>query len=253
VITGINGNVVVNKVNKTEVKACWGTQLFQGDQLNTSSNSEATLTFSNNTLVKLGSNSMITISANEVSPASTSGNVRKISSASMINFSALTLKRENKKETGALAGLRSDNTEETIRLTSPCNTVLKTTRPVFSWTTKNAYDKYIVNLYNSKGLVWSKKVSGNTMNYPEPEKELDYGESYFWNVEGEGLIDNEKSDSHKFSVLTVEKSKEVTSQETEIRNTLGDEPEISTLHTVLGSYYINQGLLQDAIEEFLII
>ncbi len=253
VITGISGDVAINKVNKTEFKACWGTQLFQGDQLKTSANSEATLTFSNNTLVKLGSNSMITISGNEISVSATSGNVRKISSAAMINFSALTLKRENKKETGALAGLRSDNTEETIRLTSPYNTVLKTNRPSFSWSAKESFDNYIVNLYNSKGLVWSRKVSGNTMNYPEPEKELEFGESYFWNVEGEGLIDNEKSENHKFSILPVEKSKEVARQESEIKNSLRDEPETSTLHSVLGSYYINQGLLQDAIEEFLII
>lgn len=40
---------------------------------------------------------------------------------------------------------------------------------------------------------------------------------------------------------------------TSIRNTFRNEPECSSLHSVLGAFYINQGLLQDAISEFQII
>ncbi len=45
----------------------------------------------------------------------------------------------------------------------------------------------------ARDLVWSKKISENAMNYPENEKGLEFGESYFWNVEGEYLIDTDKS------------------------------------------------------------
>jgi tetratricopeptide (TPR) repeat protein len=140
--------------------------------------------------------------------------------------------------------------DQTIELTSPDNTLIKTNRPSFSWITKKSYENCIVNLYNSKGMVWSKKVSENAMNYPENEKGLEFGESYLWNVEGEYLIDTDKSGNHKFTILSLEKSKEVEANENEIRNLFIDDPEGSTLHSVLGAYYINAGLLQDAINEF---
>ncbi len=251
VITELNGEVQFKKeAGKEFSKASWGTQLFQGDQVKTSANSEVSLLFSNSNFVTLGPNGTMTISGKKPSETEPSGNVRNISSAMMVNISALTLKKDNKKDVGALAGLRSDNTEQAIELTSPYNTLIKTNRPLFSWNAKKSFDKYNVNLYNSKGLVWSRKVSGNTMKYPENEKGLEFGESYFWNVEGEALIDNDKSTNHKFSVLTLEKSKEVGEQEAVIINTFKNEPESSNLHSVLGAYYINQGLLQDAINEF---
>jgi hypothetical protein len=254
VITEINGEAMLKKANKTEfVKVYWGTQLFPGDQVKALDKSQVKLLFSNNNFISLGPNSMITISGKGSTATEALGEVKNISSAMMVNISGLTLKRENKKDVGALAGLRSVNIEQTIDLRSPCNTFIKTNHPFFSWQTKKPYDKYIVNLYDSRGLVWSKKVSDSTLKYPENEKALDFGQSYFWNVEGEDVINNDKSASHKFTVLTFEKSKEVEENEKTIRNTFMDEPESSSLHSMLGAFYINQGLIQDAISEFQII
>jgi hypothetical protein len=251
VITEINGEVFLKKVNRNEFsKASWGIQLFQGDEIKTSDKSEVKLLFSNNNLISLGSNSKIKIAGKELPATETTSNVRNISSAAMVNLSDLIPKREDKNDVGALAGLRSVSSEQSIELTSPNNTLIKTDHPSFSWMTKKIYDNYIVNLYNSKGLVWSKKVSGNTINYPENEKGLEFGESYFWNVEGEYLIDTDKSSNHKFSVLSLEQSKEVEENENTIRSTFKNDPESSSLHSVLGAYFINKGLLQDAIIEF---
>ncbi len=254
VITEINGEALLKKVNRSEFsKAYWGTQLFRGDEIKTSDRSEVKLLFSNSSFIVLGANSMITISGKE-SPATESiGDVKNISSAMMVNLSALTLKREDKNDVGALAGVRSVTTDKAIELTSPYNTLIKTNRPAFFWITKKSYDNYIVNLYNTRGLVWSKKISESTMKYPENEKGLEFGESYFWNVQGEYLIETDKSANCKFSVLSVEKSKEVADNEAVIRNTFNNDPESSSLHSVLGAYYVNEGLLQDAIGEFQII
>ncbi len=254
IITELNGEVQFKKAADPEfIKASWGTQLFQGDQVKTSAGSEVSLLFSNNNFITLGPNGSMIISGKKPSETKSTGNVRNISSATMINISGLTLKKDDKKDVGALAGLRSEDTEQTIELTSPFNTLIKTNRPLFSWTAKESFDKYIVNLYNSKGLVWSKIVSGSSMKYPENEKELEFGESYFWNVEGEALIENDKSANHKFSVLSLEKTKEVMEQEALIISAFKDEPESSNLHSVLGAYYNDLGLLQDAINEFRII
>jgi tetratricopeptide (TPR) repeat protein len=154
---------------------------------------------------------------------------------------------------GALAGLRGEGIEEPIELTSPSNTLIQTNRPTFSWTPKKPFDKFVVNLYNSKGLVWSNKVSESTLKFPAAEKGLEPGETYFWNVEGEDLLDNKKSANYKFSILSFERSKEVKDQEALIRKTFDNDSDSSSLHSFLGAYYINQGLLQDAINEFEII
>jgi hypothetical protein len=254
VITGLKGNVLIKKANQPEfVKTFWGTQLFRGDQIKTTSESEVTLTFSNNNLVKLESNSMITISDENPSTGSNAGNVKKLSSEITADLSSITMKRNNNRDLGALASLRSGNEETVIELNSPYNTALKSNRPVFTWTPKKQFDDYIVNLYNSKGLVWSRKVTGNALNYPVNEKGLEFGEAYFWNVEGEDLINTEKSSNLRFTVLPADKSKEIDDQETIIRKTFANDSDSSSMHSFLGAFYIKQGLYQDAIREFQII
>lgn len=254
VITEINGEALLKKVGKSEfLKASWGNQLFQGDEIKTSDKSELKLLFSNSNLISLGPNSTIKISGKEPPATQTTGNVKNISSAMLVDLSAFTSNNDDKNDVGALAGLRSVSIGKTILLTAPNNTLIKTDRPSFSWMSKKSFDNYVVNLYNSKGLVWSKKVSENSLKYPENEKGLEYGESYFWNVEGEYLIDTDKSANHKFSVLSLEKSREVEENENKIRTTFINDPGSSSLHSVLGAYYINKGLLQDAILEFLTI
>lgn len=251
VITEIKGEAFLRKADRSEfAKASWGSQLFQGDEIKTSDKSDVKLLFSNSNLISLGPNSIIRISGKESGATETNGNVKNISSAMMVDLSAFTARREDKIDAGALAGLRSVATDESIELTSPYNTVIKTDRPSFSWFAKKSYDNYAVNLYNSKGLVWSRKMTENTLNYPENEKGLEFGESYFWNVEGEYLIDTDKSSNHKFSVLSLEQFREVEANENAIRNKFKNDPESSSLHSILGAYYIKKGLLQDAIIEF---
>jgi hypothetical protein len=255
VITEINGEALIKEVGASGfTKASWGDHLSKGDQIATSDKSEVKLLFSeSNSILVLGPKSMITISGNESPVTQPLGNVKTISSASMINLSALTSGREEKKDVGALAGVRSGDPDQAIEVTTPYNTLIKTDRPSFSWQTKKTFDKFTVNLYNSKGLVWSKKVAGLSMQYPESEKGLEFGESYFWNVEGEYLIDTYKSANRKFSLLPFEKLKEIGNNESIIKDTFKDNPESSSLHSVLGAYYIDQGLLQDAITEFQVI
>ncbi len=254
VITEINGKALLKEAGKSQFsKATWGSRLFVDDQVATDDKSEVKVLFSNNNLIILGPNSMITISGKDTPVTEPKGDIRTITSSAMVNLSSLTIKRDEKKDEGALAGVRSITTNKAIEPESPYNTLIKTDRPSFSWLTKSQFDNFTVNLYNSRGLVWSRKVSDLNLTYPENEKGLEFGESYFWNVEGEYLIDSEKSANHKFTVLSLEKSKDIEANEVAIRNAFKDNPESSSLHSVLGAYYIDKGLLQDAVMEFMII
>jgi hypothetical protein len=257
VITEISGEVNVIKAGKTESeKVYWGTQLFQGDQIRTSEKSVVSLLLANSNLVKLGANSTMIISTKESPAAVKAGNIPEPMTAAMISGfnSMISRKKEVKEEKGSLAGYRSINIEvKSIRLTAPYNTLIRTIRPSFSWNSKETYDSYTVSVYNTGGLVWSKKTSANSMKYPDDVKELEYGGSYFWTVEGEKMIDSDRSAKLGFSVLSFEKSEEITALENTMRNNLGSESEKSNLHSVLGAYFMRVGLLQDAANEFHII
>ena len=254
VITELSGEAQLKKASEKDFsKVFWGTQVFQGDEIKTADKSEVKLLFSNSDLLSLGPNSFMKISGKDTPVTQPSGNIKKISSAALVDLSAFTSKTEEKRDAGALAGLRSSNPEQDIELIFPLNTFVKTDRPSFSWNTKRSFDTFIINLYNSKGLVWSKKVSENNIKYPESEKGLEFGESYFWNVEGEYLIETEKSDNHQFKILSTDQARMVLEKENLIRDSFRDDPECSSMHSVLGAYYINNGLLQDAINEFQII
>jgi hypothetical protein len=253
-ITEIKGDILVKKADKSEFdKACWGTQLFKGDQIKTMAGSEATLTLSNTGIIKIGANSSLTVSDKQEPMSKAAGDVKKISTAAMFDLNGLLSKKESKKETGALAGLRSGDTEELFLLNTPCKTLIKTGKPEFSWISSKPFDKYVVNLYGSNGLLWSRKVTGNTMKYPDNEKELSFGESYFWNVEGEDVIDNIKSYNSKFTIIPGGQSKEVSARESLISDTFRNEPGSCSFHSALGAYYLSQGLLEDALKEFQII
>jgi hypothetical protein len=254
VITGIKGSVMIKQSDQRDFsKTTWGEQLFQSDKVKTGLDSEASITFSDGSILEVGSGSEITISGKPKAGEMTGGNVKKVSSASMIDISALASRRGSRKDVGTLAGLRAVDIDQPIELVSPFNSMIRTDKPSFSWESKKSYDGYIVNLYSTKGLVWSKKASTKSLIFPEDQKALNPGETYFWNVEGEGLLENEKSGNLKFSVIAGDKSQEIAAQEEQIRKTFGNDSDSSTYHTILGTYYMNQGLLQDAIREFRII
>jgi hypothetical protein len=254
VITEIKGKALYREAGMSQfVKATWGIRLFNGDQVSTDDKSEVKLLYSDNSFVTIGPNSMTTISGAASVTTEQAGEVKTISSSIGVNFSDLTFKKVENKDVGALAGVRSADFEQAIVLESPYSTTIRTDRPTFSWVPKSSYDSYTVNLYNSKGLVWSRKVTVPILRFPEDESGLKFGESYFWNVEGEYLINTDKSSNHKFTLLAPEKSKEVEGKESSIRNAFGNDPESSSLHSVLGAFYIDQGLFQDAISEFQVI
>jgi tetratricopeptide (TPR) repeat protein len=254
VLTEINGEAFLKKGSELEFsKAYWGAQLFQGDEIKTSGNSDVKLLFSNSNLINLGANSTMRISGKELPVTDKNSKIRNISSAALIDLSAFTLKNDNKDKVDALAGLRSAEVNQSFGLTSPNNSIIKTNRPSFAWEADSSFDNYTVNLYGSNGLLWSKKVKGSEMNFPDNEKNLNPGESYFWNVVGEGLIDNEKSANHKFSVISASKLKEVESGEAELKNIFREDQGGSSYHSVLGAFYISKGMLQDAINEFQIV
>ncbi len=138
-ITGKTGNVLLKKSGTSEfVKTDWGTRLYKGDQVKTESGSEVSLTFSDGTIIKLAPGRIFEVSGDNPSSPAAGGSVKKVTTAMMADMSALTSKRNEKKDIGALAGLRSIAIEEPIELKTPLQHIIKTNRPTFSWMPKKA-------------------------------------------------------------------------------------------------------------------
>lgn len=256
VITDIKGDVEVIKANNNKISGDWGLQLYNGDRIRTARASSATLIFSNGNLVNLGANSSIEISGEGESSTEQFENSQSVNQAMFGNFIDLALDKDKKKDVGVLAGLRSlriDSNKPPIELISPCNTSIITCKPSFEWLTSIPVDEFEIKLFNKNGLVWSQKVTGTKIEYPENAEVLNYGETYFWHVVGEALLESYKSLNYEFSVLTADKIEEVKSREDSIKELVNDSTNSSSYHSLLGAYYYNTGLLEEAITEFKIV
>lgn len=245
-ISDVKGSVLLLQAQSDDSrKAVFGMQLVQGDRLETGRKAGVTLLFSNGNLVSLGPNSNITISGNP------SGNSSMNIGAGMAgNFSDLAMRQDNKGEMGVMMDLRSDETSQQILPLSPCNTMISTTAPGLKWDSRKPADEFVVRLYNDQGLVWEKRTTATSLAYPQDEVALEFGQSYFWNVEGEDLITSFRSLNQMFTVLPEEKISEIKAEENKLLGMFTDDPNNSSLHSLLGAYYAKAGLLEAAINAF---
>ena len=253
VITDIKGDVEVTKANNDKIEGYWGLQLFNGDRVKTARASSVALIFSNGSLVNLGANSNIEISGGNEFSEQQFQRSENVDQAMIGNFVSLALKKEKDKEVGVLAGLRSIGSVTPIEIISPCNTSLMTNTPSFEWQSNIQIDEFEVKLFNKDGLVWSKKVTDNKMDYPEDAGVLNFSETYFWRVEGESMLTSYKSEEYVFSILSRQQIEEITQQEESIKTLLNNNINSSSYHSILGAYYFDKGLFEKAIAEFNIV
>lgn len=245
-ISDVRGTVLVNIAGSQEpLKAVFGTRLVQGDQVETGRKASVSLLFSNGNLISLGANSSITISGNQSGSGS-----RNIGAGMAGNFSDLAMRKDNKGEMGVLMDLRSDETSQQIIPVSPCNTMISTLKPRMQWESLKPADEFVVRIYNSQGLILEHRTTETYLDFPEEEAALEHGTSYFWNVEGEDLIQSFSSLNRKFTVLPEEKISEIKLEKEKLAGLFSEDSNSSSLHSLLGAYYAAAGLLEDAIREF---
>lgn len=246
VISDVEGAVYLHKAGNDEpLKVVFGTRLVQGDRVETGKKASVSMLFSNGNLISLGPNSNITVSGNQTADPS-----RNIGAGMVGNLSDLAMRQDNRGEMGVLMDLRSDETSQQIIPTSPCNTMISTNMPSLKWESKKPADEFVIRLYDGEGLVWEQRTTATSLEFPEDEAALNYGQSYFWNVEGQDLINSFRSLNQKFTILPEAKINEIKIEEKKLTEMFADNPESSSLYSLLGAYYAKTGLLEDAIKAF---
>lgn len=247
-IADLSGTVQVARAQERRFgPAVWGMQLYPGDRIKTLAESGVVILLSNNTLIELGSNGSVTISNGPSLASSKSIQIESNVYGTLANLTS----RASNDDVGALAGLRSGASGAGIEILSPRSTNIKTDRPSFSWRASGDFDRFTVKLYNPDGIVWSRAVNETQIDYPQDEPGLQPGSAYFWRVEGERLLDETSSNTVEFSVLSEEELRGVTAGEAMLSREVDLEAESIGYHFLLGTYYIESGLLESAIRSFL--
>ena len=250
-LTDLRGEVFVKAVRGPEFKkAPWGTQLYAGDVVKTSSNGSASVLLTNNNLIALGPGSSITISEGSTGSQKEPRTISGIISENLIDLSGLTMRSTSEGEVVALAGLRGAGPDLSIEQLSPRNSAIRSLTPTFSWRSSVQVEKFKVKLYNNHGLLWTKETNQTTMEYPKDDKPLNYGEKYFWQVEGLALVDSYQSANIGFSLLSKENLTLVENQERSLNISFSDDPTATSHQFLAGTLYQQQGLLEESIAKF---
>jgi hypothetical protein len=249
-VTDVNGGVVVIRASDgARSSALWGTQLLDGDHVNTLADGAVSILFSNQNLITLGANSSMTI-ATGISPREADAPARTVDSALLASVSDLTLRRTSEGGFAALGGLRAGLRDQQIELLAPRNTKITAKRPHFSWQTQKAFESYQLKILSSEGLVWSGSTPDKTLFYPEDAPPLDPGTQYIWSVEADDLLDTVTSPSAAFELLSDEALADLAEGEDTIKEMFGEHARGSDYRFLLGSLYVKNGLLNAAIDVF---
>ena len=133
-VTEIQGDVQLKRAGQSGLNECvWGTQLQNGDNIQTSANGRISLLFSNGNLISLGPSGAMTISSGSTSAGIGSESIGNIESELAADLSLIIVQRDEEGGFDALAGLRSGRGGSEIGLTGPCNTAVSDNRPSFQW------------------------------------------------------------------------------------------------------------------------
>jgi len=250
-ITELTGNVQIKNALSNEFhKALWGMQIFKGDRIKTENDAQVSLLFSNKSFITLGPNSNMTISDNALSGNNGYKSIKNVDSEMLADLSILSLQETINGEMGLLAGLRSDNNQQ-IEIIHPRNTKIMTLKPNLKWFSKNSFDQFKISLFDENGKLWTKEIAATSMKFPENEPPLNYGQSYFWYVEGVGLFENTKSQSLGFQIVSQEEVKRIEAQKAKIHSMFEDTQENDSYKFLLGSLYKNEGFFDEAISNFI--
>ena len=250
-VTDVVGSVELAKAGSdTFSKADWGTPLFEGDRVRTAASSEAVVLFSNSNMLTIRAGNTFTVSASSVSSPALSGPVKAVDGELMAAASDLTLHRAGQGEIEVLGGLRSGGASADIEISFPRNSKITSARPQFSWTSAGDFEEYKVTVRTANGAVWSGSTSDMEMMYPADAPALVAGETYFWQVDGEDMLDVASSPLVSFEVLSDANLAKIEAGKAQI-TALFDGASLSSGQLyMIGSMYVKQGLIADAITTF---
>lgn len=244
IITELSGTVELARSGSNNFGAAeWGSPLFEGDRVRTASGSQAVLMFSNNNLM--------TVSAgNTYIVGQQAGGGRAVSSAVMSSDTDLTLNRAGQGEIEVLGGLRANGDRQAVALLQPIKTRVLASGPVFSWSTLDDFEVYRISVRAASGEIWSAETTETEIAWPADGPVLTPGETYFWKVEAEAILDVVESELASFRVMDSDTEASLRAGLSELESLSDTDREGASYQFLLGNLYARHGAYAQAIDAF---
>ena len=244
IITELTGTVELSRSGSSNFgSAEWGTPLFSGDRIRTASGSQAVLLFSDNNLMTVTGGNTYTVGGQ-------AGGGRAVSSAVISSDTDLTLHRAGQGEIEVLGGLRNSGERQPVTLIGPVRTRVMASGPVFSWVSQDEYELYRVTLRTTGGDVWSIETTETEVAYPADAPALTPGETYFWKVEAEDMLDVVESELASFRIMDTETEASLKTGLAELDGLTPASERGASFQFLLGNLYASHGAYDQAIAAF---
>jgi len=244
-LTSISGKVEITK-SQTRSKrlAAIGDRLFENDILQTRKNATASLLFTDGTIVKIFSNTRLSLTLKAKSEAMGSRQIGSLSKGILKGVKDI-FSGETKKETlTAVPGIRKKIEEELggVRVLYPRNSAILTTEPAFRWQTISQQGAFTVSLTlkGMGGSLWSIRADTTGVPYPTGKPQLKRGTTYFLRVENEKKHDS--YDEIFFRIMDGQEVAEVKRYAAEMEDLRTTNPDDVTPLFLLANYYSQKGL-----------
>jgi hypothetical protein len=225
----------------TAIKASFGLQLNDGDEIETRAGASAEILFENGNFITMGAGSKTQVRGSR--PKQTEASVGDKGFENVQNF----LKLTEAEGTSSRARMRSAEKSAAIRAESPSQTRIRDGHPTFRWSTSGPVGELKLTVYNDEGVHWQGDATGVTsLPYPKDAPALADGGSYSWVVETTDPLQVPplRSGTAFFEVLSPGEAKEVQTGLAEIDDQVQSQ---SSYHLVRASIFYSYGLMEDAI------
>ncbi len=246
ILLSCRGAVEVIKSDGQSAEGTFGLPLFEGDEVKTGEDSEAEIHFENGTWIVVGARSRLQVKAQ---PGTNKREDTKTESESFKSVQDF-IKLKDYRGSSSIVGLRSGEKCRDLWIISPCDTKIRSKRPVFRWNCSDESQPLRIVLYSQENTLWEKKVSGiKSLAYPEDGPDLLENTSYSWVIETADplVFPPVRSQAAFFEIISSEEEKALQTALGEIEEK--EIPSPLSYHLVRASLFFDYGLLGEAIDE----
>ena len=249
VISSLSGKVEVQRSGLDGMNtARLGDRLFENDTVFTRKGARVSLLSSDGSLMTLSPDSQMRISP--MMEKKGDSRVGLISKGLMKGLSGLFSSGKKRETRTIIAGIRkkADEDKGRVKVLYPRNSMILTSNPSFRWRAEGGKEPFRISLTlkGMKGKLWSIESGESEISFPEGEKGLERGQTYFLRVESEK--DKTLYDEVFFRVLDEKKVQEITDFEGKLKDLLKSNPDDGSPAFILAGFYKKQGLFHEALE-----
>ena len=245
IIASVKGRVDVSGKSAGPQHATFGRPLERGDQVIVAPGSSATVYLSDGNVIEVGEKSTITIGGKAASKTAAGAELPGGVYSQVSKFVT-----SGSRATGLVAMSTMRGGEESSPIIEePRKTDVMKDRPAFRWRTVAGATHYRVTLSGEGGDLWTREISGTSLDYPSDAAALARDGDYIWKVESFGDQGPLRDESSVFHVIGSDAATAVQGDLRRIADSAGASSPAG--HFLAGSYLSGLGLYSEALGQFL--